>query len=114
MSRIIALALLAFSSPASVAAPQTAEQAMENYRLTFKPLAPRDCDRPPGEETAVCGKRDLPDQRLGPALEPEAGERMAGEPPGAPTGSQRCSSVGPNQDCGTDPAQSGRRPADRE
>jgi hypothetical protein len=101
MSRIIALALLAFSSPASAAAPQTAEQAMKkNYRLTFKPPEPRDCARQPGEETAVCAKRDLPDQRLAPALEPEAGERIAGEPPSALSGSQRCSNVGPNQDCG--------------
>ena len=122
MSRIIALALLAFSSAANAAAPQTAEQAMENYRLTFKPLEPRDCAQP-GKEIALCGKRDLPDQRL-PPLDPVAGERIAGEPPIPLTGSgQRCSSVGPNQDCGgglpllgsgAGPAQTGRGPADRD
>ena len=123
MSRMIALALLAFSTAASGAAPQTAEQAMENYRLTFNPPEPRDCARPPGKEIVACGKRDLPDQRLSPALEPVAGERVAGEPATPLTGSgQRCSSVGPHPDCGgglplvgsgADPAQTGAPPADR-
>ncbi|MDB5697639.1 MAG: hypothetical protein JWN69_443 [Alphaproteobacteria bacterium] len=113
MSRMIALALLAFAATAAGAAPQTAEQAMENYRLTFKPPEARDCARAPGNavagtgapgnEIVVCGKRERPDQRLPLPLDPVPGERNIGEPPSALTAAgtrERCSTVGPNQNCG--------------
>ncbi len=111
MSRMIALALLAFWSATAGAAPQTAEQAMENYRLTFKPPEAReahDCARASnnhvaGNEIVVCGRRDLPDQRLPLPLDPVPGERSAGEPPttvAAAGNRELCSTVGPNQNCG--------------
>lgn len=106
MSRMIALALLAFWTATAGAAPQTAEQAMENYRLTFKPpevREVRECARQPDNDIVVCGRRDLPDQRLPLPLDPVPGERTAGEPPTALTAAgsrERCSTVGPNQECG--------------
>lgn len=109
MSRSAALLLLPFAplwAPELGAAQTlTAEDAYANYRQRFAPVAELDCPRKPEDEITVCAKRSGPDRdRLPLPVEPAPGTRIAGELPRASSargpGTERCSTVGPNQQCG--------------
>ena len=108
MSRMAVL-LLALASPvaAPAAEPKTAQEALTSYRAMFKPTSQLGCPQGGGEEEIiVCGRREdeVQPERLPLSIEPEPGERITGEAPSAldelDTGSERCSTVGPNQSCG--------------
>ena len=85
----------------------TAEEAIELNRAQLRDLVGRRC--PPGTErdgeVVVCGRRDgfpryrLSDPETRPA--PGTGERAGGEQLAAmAAGSERCSTIGPNPQCG--------------
>jgi hypothetical protein len=90
LSRITIAALLALSPvPAQAADPLTAEQALANYRSTFKPIDPSGCPRGEAGEIVVCAERD----KQGPQFEPTPGVRpgrVAGEPPRGAVGGFGC------------------------
>jgi hypothetical protein len=105
----VGLLLIAWQTEAA-AAPSTAEQAMAQYRRSFRPVDELRCPKGAGpEDIVVCGRREgrdpnrvpLPDER-------EPGERVAllpGEPPRATEGLARtdrsaCETAGPNHPCG--------------
>ncbi|MGS1015850.1 hypothetical protein [Allosphingosinicella humi] len=99
------LASLGAASIAPAQAPLTADEAMETYRAAFQSPYQLDCPRGDEADIVVCGRR-----REGPAPErlplpvaPDPGTRVAGEPVGAveAAGSrEKCSTIGPNQNCG--------------
>ena len=108
-SRLVVGILLIGWQTMAVAAP-TAEQAMAQYRRTFRPVEELRCPKSVGpEDIVVCGRREgrdpnrvpLPDER-------EPGERVAllpGEPPSASVALARtdrsaCRTAGPNHSCG--------------
>jgi hypothetical protein len=95
LSRITIAALLASSPVPAQAAdplttkPLTAEQALENYRLMFKPIVPSGCPKGENGEIVVCAKRE----KQGPPFEPTPGVRpgrVAGEAPRGAVGGFRC------------------------
>ena len=102
LSRLTALALLLPAQLVRAEEALTAEQATENYRRLFPTLDALDCPPPQGDEVVVCGRRDRTmHYRLPLPVEAEPGGRVAGEPPAASVASrERCSTVGPNQNCG--------------
>ena len=77
-SRLAAGLVLIGWQTAAMAAPQTADQAMAQYRRTFRPVEELRCPKSVGpEDIVVCGRREgrdpdrvpLPDER-------EPGERV--------------------------------------
>ena len=105
MASLPALLTIALAAPAAAAQPVTAEEAMIRYREFIEPVAIVDCPRPSTpDEIVVCGRPEARDpNRLPFDPEPVPGERIRGEPMAAVAamGSlERCSTVGPNQNCG--------------
>jgi hypothetical protein len=81
----ILLAALWVPEHAAAAVPLTAEQAMENYREKFEPVAEIDCPHPTDpDEIVVCGRTGQKDPNRLPFESPRVpGEHIAGEPAGA-------------------------------
>jgi len=103
-----ALLLLAWAGQAA-AGPVTADDALSNYRQTFRPVSELRCPKGAGNDIVVCGKRDGPDPNRVPfPNEREPGARVAllpGEPPSASaalalTDRGPCETAGPNHSCG--------------
>ena len=81
MSRITIAGLLAAGPAAAQAGdPVTAEQALANYRATFKPIIELDCPIGGDGEIVVCAKRGEDQNRLPPTAR-EPGVRIRGEAP---------------------------------
>ena len=102
LSRIAALVLIALLATAAAQDPDTTETA---YRTTFPIIAELDCPRGQSDDDiVVCGRRDGESPyRLPLPVEPEPGARVAGEAPSAVTAMgtrEKCSTSGPNQNCG--------------
>ena len=103
-SRMAAL-LLALGAAGPAAAAPAADEALESYSRSFPSLAELDCPRGANGEIVVCGRRDdgpNPD-RLPLPVEPEPGRRLQGETVSAVQAAgvrEKCSTVGPNQNCG--------------
>jgi len=109
-SRLAAGLLLIGWQTAVAAAPPTAEQAMVQYRRTFRPVEELRCPKSVGpDDIVVCGRREGRDPNRVPFPdEREPGERVhlvAGEAPSASAGLARtdrsaCQTAGPNHGCG--------------
>lgn len=101
----VLLLMLWLPVQANAEEPVTAEQAMEHYHQAFQPVRSLDCPGGGGDEIVVCGRRtDGPDpNRLPLPVERDPGERVTGEAPSAVAAAgtrEKCSTVGPNQNCG--------------
>src|SRR4051812_30072454 len=109
-SRLAAGLLLIGWQTAAMAAPATGEQAMAQYRHTFRPVEELRCPKSVGpEDIVVCGRREGRDPNRVPLPdEHEPGERVhlvAGEAPSASVALARtdrsaCETAGPNHSCG--------------
>jgi hypothetical protein len=109
-SRLAGGLLLIGWQTAAMAAPATAEQAMAQYRHTFRPVEELRCPKSVGpEDIVVCGRREGRDPNRVPLPdEHEPGERVhlvAGEAPSASaalamTDRSPCATAGPNHSCG--------------
>jgi hypothetical protein len=106
--RAAGLLLLVWASP-GVAAPVTAEQAIANYRRTFKPVSELRCPKGEEGEIVVCARAEGPDPNRVPFPDQhEPGDRVGllpGEPPSATVALARtdrsaCEAAGPNHSCG--------------
>ena len=97
-------ALLLLASAAASAQTVTAEQAMENHRLSFPTVREIDCPTDAAaDEVVVCARRG-PDPNRMPMPSPAPGRRILGEAAGTTeamrVGDDPCTTVGPNQRCG--------------
>ena len=109
-SRLAAGLLLIGWQTAALAGPATAEQAMAQYRRTFRPVGELRCPKSVGpEDIIVCGRREGRDpNRIPFPDEREPGEvvlLLPGEPPSASVALARpdrtpCATAGPNHSCG--------------
>jgi hypothetical protein len=107
-SRLAAGLLLIAWQAEAVAAP-TAEQAMVQYRRTFRPVSELRCPKSTGaDDIVVCGRREGRDPNRVPFPEArEPGERvhlLPGEPPSAmaalnAASGDPCRMAGPNHPC---------------
>lgn len=105
MARPAVLLMTVLAAPAGAAEPLTAESALTNYRNMIVSVDEVDCPRPRGpDEIIVCGKPGAKDpNRLPFLVERMPGEIVHGEPvsPVAMASTrERCSTTGPNQQCG--------------
>ncbi len=91
--------LIGLAAPANAAEPLTAESALGNYRLSVKPL---ECPKRADDEIVVCGRAaGRPDpNRLPLPVERPPGEIVPGEATASAGELERCSNVGPVQQCG--------------
>ena len=99
------LLLTALAAPAGAAEPLTAESALANYRQMIVPVDEVDCPRSSGpDEIIVCGRPGEADRyRLPVPVQRLPGEIVHGEavsPVAVASTRERCSTVGPNQQCG--------------
>ncbi|MFN3388869.1 MAG: hypothetical protein ACK40O_08030 [Allosphingosinicella sp.] len=98
-----ALALAMLSGPAAAQQAMTAEEVSEAFARTWPTVAKIDCPEAAEDEIVVCARPGRSPYRVDPALR-GAGDRLPGESlRPADTlahGSTRCSTVGPNQNCG--------------
>ena len=96
----------AIATSAAPAQTLTAEQAMENYRDAFEPVATLDCpESEDPDEIVVCGRPfGAPDpNRLPLPVQPLPGDRVSGEAmTSVEAGNikEECSAVGPHNGCG--------------
>jgi hypothetical protein len=106
---VAALLVLPFAPQAAAAAPVTADQAMTNYRSTFRSVAELRCPKAEGAEIVVCARPEGPDPNRVPFPdEHDPGARVGllpGEPPSATealarTDRSACAAAGPNHSCG--------------
>jgi hypothetical protein len=102
-----AAALTAFlAASAATAQVLTAEEALENYRAAFDSVSVLDCPESSDPDAiVVCGRRPgAPDpNRLPLPVQPLPGDRVAGEAISSVEAAgtrEKCSTVGPNQQCG--------------
>jgi hypothetical protein len=97
-----ALAALA-AGPAFAAPPGTADGALARQQASLRAGLGLDCDRA-GGEIVVCGRTGPDPNRLPLPVEPEPGARHSGEPADPADAlaltRQRCTTVGPDQQCG--------------
>jgi hypothetical protein len=103
----VALILLGLAAPggAGPPAPITADAALASYRRTFAPVAEIDCPKASGpDEIIVCGRPGAADPNRLPLPIPRLpGEIVPGEgvsPVAVASTRERCTTVGPNQNCG--------------
>jgi hypothetical protein len=91
--------LISLAAPAGAAEPVTAESALNNYRLSVKPL---ECPKRADDEIVVCGRAsDRPDpNRLPLPVERPPGEIVPGEARASAGELEKCTNVGPVQQCG--------------
>ena len=80
------------------AEPLTAEGALGNYRLSVQPI---ECPKREDDEIVVCGRSDRVDpNRLPLPVERPPGEIVPGEAKASAGQLEKCSNVGPVQQCG--------------
>jgi hypothetical protein len=98
MAKWTLLLLIALAAPSNAAEPLTAENALGKYRLTVQPL---ECPKRDADEIVVCGRGARPDpNRLPLPVERLPGEIVPGEATASAGELERCSNVGPVQQCG--------------
>lgn len=98
MAKWTLLLLIAVAVPAGAAEPLTAENVLGNYRLSVQPTA---CPKSEGDEIVVCGRSGRADpNRLPLPVERPPGEIVTGEATASAGELERCSNVGPVQQCG--------------
>ncbi len=105
MRKVAALLALFHLALAEVASAQTTEEAMTRYKQTFQSPREMDCPRSTDTDIVVCARPDGErDPNRLPLPSEDAGRRLPGEPIGAVAasgvGNERCSTTGPNQQCG--------------
>lgn len=105
-SRTALAMLLCLAGAPARAQGATAEEALARYKATFAPAGARGCAAPGADgEIVVCGRRTETSPRLPLPMEPATGARVTDGAPRASAergeaGTERCSTVGPNQQCG--------------
>jgi hypothetical protein len=105
MARLALLLIAVLAAPAAAAEPLTAEGAMAGYRKMIEPVEEVACPkaRDP-DEIIVCGRPGAKDpNRLPIPIQRMPGEIVHGEgvsPVAVASTRERCTTVGPNQNCG--------------
>lgn len=90
--------LIAFAAPAGAAEPLTADSALDKYHQAVRPIA---CPKRADDEIVVCGRTGRADpNRLPLPVERPPGEIVPGEATASAGELERCSNVGPVQQCG--------------
>lgn len=105
MARLFLLLTALLASPAGAAETLSADAAIAQSRRMFAPVAELDCPKARGpDEIIVCGRPGATDpNRLPLPVRRMPGEIVHGEamsPVAAASTRERCTTVGPNQNCG--------------
>jgi hypothetical protein len=105
MSSLAILAVAALAAAPAVAAPPPtgAGEALARQQASLRSSLGLDCDRS-GGDIVVCGRQGPDTNRLPLPVPPEPGARHGGEAPDPSEtlalGAEKCTTVGPNQQCG--------------
>lgn len=98
MAKWTLLLLIGLAAPAGATEPLSAESAIGKYRLSIQPTA---CPKREADEIVVCGRSGRPDpNRLPLPVERPPGAIVPGEATASAGELERCSNVGPVQQCG--------------